>query len=248
MVRSGVPKLNMSSIRRFFVDKIGKETLLEGEEYVHAKNVLRLGVGDEVVLLDGSGKEYDAIISGAEKGALVCNVTGECPSDKESATPVKLLAGVLKGDKTELIVQKATELGVSEIGVFVSRYSSAYMNENKLERLKKVAREAAKQCLRARVPEITFYPDLKSALESCAAYKNKLFACEFARKSDADISSLSGPCALTVGSEGGFSEEEFDMARSLGFAGISLGKRILRAETAAIAFTAVVMFALGELR
>ena len=236
------------TIRRFFVDAVARETALTGEEYAHAKNVLRLGIGDEVVLLDGSGKEYDAVICRAEKGALFCNVVGERPGEKEPQTRVKLLAGALKGDKTELIVQKATELGVTEIGIFLSRFSSAYMSENKLERLKKVAREAAKQCLRSRVPEIVFYANLSSALASCGGYVNRLFACEFAEKSDADLAALHGSCALVVGSEGGFSEEEFAMAQDSGFAGITLGRRILRAETAAIALTAVVMFALGELR
>lgn len=236
------------TVRRFFVDKIAPETAIAGEEYAHAKNVLRLGVGDEVVLLDGSGQEYDAVICRAEKGVLYCNVTGGKPSDKEPKTRVRLMAGALKGDKTEFVVQKATELGVSAIGIFASRYCAAYMNENKLERLRRVAKEAAKQCLRARVPEISYYADLAAALASCDGFDNKLFACEFARESEADVSSLKGSCALVVGSEGGFSEEEFAAARRAGFAGVTLGKRILRAETAAVAFTAVAMFSLGELR
>lgn len=235
------------TIRRFFVDRVTAETALTGEEYAHAKNVLRLREGDEVVLLDGSGREYDAVVRRAEKGALICGVVGDRPGDKEPQTRVKLLAGALKGDKTELVVQKATELGVSEIGVFSSRYSSAFINGNKLERLNKVAREAAKQCLRARVPEVVYYPDFAGALESCAGYENRLFACEFADRNDADIAALRGSCALVVGSEGGFTEEEFAQARAAGFAGVTLGRRILRAETAAIAFTAVVMHALGEL-
>lgn len=238
----------MATVRRFFVDKIERETALTGEEYAHAKNVLRLSVGDELILLDGSGREYDAVVTRAEKGALYCGVVGEKPSDKEPSVCVRLMIGALKGDKTELVVQKATELGVSEIGVFQSRYCSAYMNGNKLERLKKVAKEAAKQCLRARVPEISYYEDFSSALESCKGFENKLFACEFARESDADVSALKGGCALVVGSEGGFSEEEFLQAKEAGFAGVTLGKRILRAETAAIAFLSVVMFSLGELR
>ena len=174
----------------------------------------------------------------------------DCATDAAwfSAAHRAYLAGALKGDKTELVVQKATELGVSEIGIFSSRYCSAYMNENKLERLKKVAREAAKQCLRARAPEIVYYDNLNAALASCNGFENKLFACEFAKESEADISALKGGCALVVGSEGGFSEEEFAAAKAEGFAGVTLGKRILRAETAAIAFTSVVMFALGELR
>ncbi len=234
--------------RRFFVDAIAPETRLTGEEYVHAKNVLRLKEGDEAVLLDGSGKEYDAVVRRAEKGALVFGVVGERPGDKEPSAKVKLLAGALKGDKTELVVQKATELGVFEIGIFSGRYCAAYMNENKLARLDKVAREAAKQCLRSRVPRITYYDGLVPALESCQGYKNKLFACEFAKESEAELFSLQGDCALVVGSEGGFCEEEFAAARARGFAGITLGKRILRAETASVAFLSVVMYALGELR
>ncbi len=237
----------MSAPKRFFVDKIERETLLTGEEYSHAKNVLRLGEGDEIVLLDGSGKEYDAIVCRSMKGALACNVLGERAGDKESKTPVKLLVGLLKGDKTELVVQKATELGVCEIGIFSSRYSAAYINDNKIERFRKVAKEAAKQCLRSRVPQVSYHETLADALNSCGGYENKLFACEFANESEADLRALKGSAALVVGSEGGFTEEEFAKARALGFAGVSLGRRILRAETAAIAFTGIVTYLLGDL-
>lgn len=235
----------MATLHRFFVEKIGQETYLTGDEYSHAKNVLRLKEGDEVLLLDGSGREYDAVIAQVGKREMLLNVLGSNPSDKECSEDVRLLVGALKGDKTELVVQKATELGVSGICVFHSRFCSAYMNENKLQRLQKVAREAAKQCLRATVPEIT-YMELPAALDSCAGYKNKLFACEFAKSSDADLHELSGSCALVVGSEGGFSAEEAETAKEKGFALITLGRRILRAETAAIALTSAVMFALGE--
>ena len=237
----------MATTRRFFVENIGREALLTGEAYAHAKNVLRLRAGDEVVLFDGSGTEYSAVVAAAEKGALRCTVTAGAPSQKECKTPVALFCGALKGDKTELVVQKATELGVCEIGVFESRYCSAYMNENKLVRLQKVAREAAQQCLRATVPAVRYFESLSAALEACAGYANKLFACEFAEESEADLKALSGSCALVVGSEGGFAEDEFAAARAMGFAGVSLGRRILRAETAAIAFTAVITYLLGEL-
>lgn len=237
----------MATTRRFFVENIGQTAVLTGDEFSHAKNVLRLREGDEVVLLDGSGREYDAVINEAGKREMLCTVLSSRPSEKEPETRVKLLLGALKGDKTEFAVQKATELGVSEIAVFSSRYCSAYMNENKLERLAKVAREAAKQCLRASVPEVEYYSSLEGALASCAGYENKLFACEFAEKSETDLRGLKGSCALVVGSEGGFAPEEFERARTAGFAGISLGRRILRAETAAVAFTAVTMFLLGEL-
>lgn len=243
----------MSAPRRFFLDNIDyparTEATIDGEEFVHAKTVLRIEEGSEIVLLDNSGKEYSAIVTKIEKRALSAHITGANVGEREAATPVYLLCGALKGDKTELIVQKATELGVYKIGVFNSKFCSAYMNDNKLERLNKVAREAAKQCLRSRAPQVEYFNNFENALASANDYKNKLFACEFATSSDTDISSLEGATAVVVGSEGGFAEEEFALAREkYGFAGITLGKRILRAETAAITMCSIVAFALGELK
>ena len=128
-----------------------------------------------------------------------------------------------------------------------SEYSSAYMNENKLERLNKVSKEAAKQCLRSVAPVVKYYKTLESAINSVAEYENKLFACEFATESKQDIATLQGSVAIVIGSEGGFSRGEEEMASEQGFASVTLGKRILRAETAAVALTSVVMFSLGEL-
>lgn len=238
----------MSALKRFFVENIQDVTSLEGEEFEHAKNVLRIGVGAEVVLLDNSGMEYTAVVAAVEKKRMLLNVVRKEIGEREAATDVCLLFGYLKNaDKNEFIVQKAVELGVREIGVFSSEFSSAYMNENKLERLSKVAKEAAKQCLRSTAPTISYYPTLKGALDFAKGYENKLFACEFAEKSELSLSSLSGSTALVVGSEGGFSREEAALAKELGFDLVSLGKRILRAETAAVALTAVTMFHLGEL-
>ncbi len=237
----------MATPHRFFVEKIAEEVVLTGDEYRHAKDVLRLGAGDEVTLLDGSGEEYSAIVAAATRGALTLHVLGHAPSEREPRADVCLLVGALKGDKTELVVQKATELGVNAIGVFSSRYCSAYMNDNKLERLRRVAREAAKQCLRARVPSILYFETLDMALDAGMVYSDKLFACEFLRESEGGIADMGGSYCLVVGSEGGFSEEEFALARKKGYRGVSLGKRILRAETAAIALLAVVMKKAGEL-
>ncbi len=242
----------MSTPRRFFIDKIDypavTEAVLEGEEFIHAKTVLRVEEGAEIVLLDNSKKQYTAIVTKVEKHHLSAHITGVTLSDKEPKTPVYLLCGALKGDKTELIVQKACELGVSRIGVFNSQYCSAYMNENKIERLNKVAREATKQCLRSRAPLVEYFNDFSAAVASAAEYENKLFACEFLENSQCDIGGIRGSTAVMVGSEGGFTEEEFAEAVQSGFKGISLGKRILRAETACIAVCALVSYALGELK
>ncbi len=239
----------MSALKRFFVDKIEELTELCGEEFEHAKNVLRIGVGAEVILLDNSGKEYTAVVASVEKKRMLLNVVRTEVGEREANADVCLLFGYLKNaDKNEFIVQKAVELGVKKIGVFSSEFSSAYMNANKLERLNKVSKEAAKQCLRATAPEIVYYDTLDEALTAATGYQNKLFACEFAQKSDLELANISGDTAIVIGSEGGFSRAEADLAKQKGYAFVSLGKRILRAETAAVSLTAVVMYALGELR
>ena len=128
----------MAGPKRFFVENIGEVAELAGEEFEHAKNVLRLGVGDEVILLDNSGKEYTAVISAVEKRRMLLSIVRTELGTREADTEVCLLFGYLKNaDKNEFIIQKAVELGVKKIGVFSSEYSSAYMNENKLERLNK---------------------------------------------------------------------------------------------------------------
>ena len=240
----------MSGRKRFFVENIdiqNNTAEIDGDEFIHAKTVQRVDVGSEICLLDGSGREYTAIVTKVEKRRLVAHITGFCDGDREPKTPIYLLIGALKGDKTELVVQKATELGAHKIGVFSSEYCAAYINDNKLERLNKVAREATKQCMRSRAPEIEYFNDLQSALQSAEGYQNKLFACEFAQKGEIDLSKISGATAIVIGSEGGFSESEFTLSKELGFSTVFLGKRILRAETASIALLAIVAHSLGEM-
>ena len=239
----------MSGRKRFFVENIDADNtaVIDGDEFIHARTVQRVDTGSEICLLDGSGKEYTAIVTKVEKRQLTAHITGVSDSDREPKTPVYLLIGALKGDKTELVVQKACELGAEKVGVFSSEYCSAFLNENKIDRLKKVAREAAKQCMRSRAPEIEYFNSFESALKSAEAYENRLFACEFATSSETDLFKLSGATAIVVGSEGGFSEKEFKLSKQLGFSTVYLGKRILRAETAAIALLSIAVHALGEM-
>lgn len=238
----------MSAPKRFLVKNIGEETVLTGEEFNHAKNVLRLYEGAEVTLFDGSGAEYSAVIAKIGKSEMILHTVKKGISERDPKADLYLLVGALKGDKTELVVQKATELGVKKIGVFSSKYCSAYMNENKLARLGRVAAEASKQCLRATVPEVVYFDSLEEAVLSAEGYEDKLFACEFITESETSLSGIGKSAALIVGSEGGFTKEEFEFARGHAFKGVTLGKRILRAETAAIAFLSVAAYFAGELR
>lgn len=241
----------MSAPKRFFVNSINypeeSVALLDGEEFVHAKTVLRVTEGTEITLLSNDGKEYSAIVTKVEKTRLSAHITGVNVGEREPSNKIYLLICALKGDKTELVVQKATELGVSEICVFSSRFCSSHINGNKLERLNKVAHEAAKQCLRSVAPKVTYIENFAYALHTADGYENKLFFCEFAKGSDVDFKTIKGSTALAVGSEGGFSDEEYALAKEFGWAGMSLGKRILRAETAAVSVCALAAFCLGEL-
>lgn len=235
-------------MKRFFVKKIENDkAILSGEEFLHAKQVLRVKQGQELLLFNGDGNEYLAKVTEIGGQQIVCHVQEVRAVDRECKTAIKMLLCYLKGDKTEFAVQKATELGVQEIAIFSSKNCSAYMNDNKLARLQKVAQEAAKQCKRAVVPQVAYYSTLEEALVSCKGYENKLFACEFSNKSHIDLKRLSGSTAFVIGSEGGFTQAELELAKCYSFTELSLGKRILRAETAAIAVMAIVAFQLNEL-
>lgn len=238
----------MADLRRFFVESISDLITIEGEEYRHAVSVLRIKEGEKIIACDNTGFEFICEILEISKKYFTAKVLEKVESETEALNKVCLIAGYLKGDKTELVVQKAVELGVKEIVVFSSKFSSAFMNENKLSRLNKVSIEASKQCGRAVAPKVIYKESLESALEFGNGYENKLFACEFATKNDIDISSLTGSTCIVVGSEGGFSKEEYSNALDLGYKTLYLGKRILRAETACIALTGIVMNSLGELK
>lgn len=236
----------MSGLKRFFVKEINGDIIeLVGDEFNHAANVLRLKEGEQVVLSDNSGYDYTAEIRSVAKKQMTLCVIDKQKNDKEAKTRVTLICGFLKGDKTELVVQKATELGVANIIVFDSAFSSAYVSDNKIERLRRVAEEAAKQCGRATYPTVEYMP-FQQAILACKDIKNKIFACEFETETSLTLSSLSGETAVCIGSEGGFNEEERAFAVEAGFASVSLGKRILRAETASIALLSVVFYSLGE--
>jgi len=237
----------MSGLKRFFTDKIEDVTTLSGEEFLHAVNVLRIRQGDFITLLDNTDFEYEAEVAEVGKKSLSAKVVSKKKSETESKNKIKLICGFLKGDKTEYAVQKAVELGVYEITVFESEFSSAYLSPSKVERLSKVSKEAAKQCGRSRYPLVTAKNSLAEALVDGAGYANKLFACEFAHTSDIDLKTIKGDTAVVIGSEGGFSEKEFEAAKGLGYKGITLGKRILRADTASIVMCGLISFINGEL-
>jgi len=238
----------MSGFKRFFIEgEIDGKITLDGEEFSHAVNVLRIKIGESIIILNNSDFEYRAEVIEITKKYLTAKIIDKTFCGNESKNKILLICGYLKGDKTEFVVQKAVELGVNEIVVFESEFCSAYLSDNKVERLNKVSKEAAKQCGRSKYPKVTAKNKFTDALETGESYTNKLFACEFADSSDIDLKSVKGDCAIVIGSEGGFSEKEFETALQCGYNGITLGKRILRADTASIAMCSILAFLNGDL-
>jgi len=238
----------MSGYKRFFIEgEIDDKIMLTGEEFSHAVNVLRIRTGENIIILNNSDFEYRAEVVEITKKYLTAKITDKTFCENENKNKLLLICGYLKGDKTEFVVQKAVELGVSEIVVFESEFCSAYLSDNKIERLNKVSKEAAKQCGRSKYPKVTGKNKLVDALEAGGNYSNKLFACEFADSSDVELKSVKGDCAIVIGSEGGFSENEFKTALKCGYNGITLGKRILRADTASVVMCSILAFLNGDL-
>ena len=239
---------------RFFVPRqmlMQKELWLDEENAAHAR-VLRLKAGDEIVLCDGDGLEAFCTLISSDKGYLV-SVKEVYPSESEARVKVSVYMALPKADKLEHVIQKATELGAYEIITFptarcVSRPDEKSLRK-KLERWQKIAASAAEQCGRGRIPQIIILDSYKEALLRASKtdlpilfYENE-HSCtlhQALRAGDyASISLLSGP-------EGGFGGSEILQAQEAGIKICTLGKRILRCETAPLCALSAVMYHTGE--
>jgi len=243
-------------MRRFFLEDINesaKEAEITGEEFVHLKKVLRLGPGDSAAIFNGRGLELFGRIESIGQRSAVVSIEGRSEKAVESALDLVLLQGLLKGDRPEFIVQKATELGLTGICFYTTARTVPRVDgegvEKKLLRWKKAAIEAAKQCGRATLPRVTLAPGLKEAVQgSKAELKLLLWEKDGAASLGERLEGRSPhSAALLVGPEGGLSDDEARMAQEAGFLKAGMGPRILRAETAAVAAAAIVQYAFGGL-
>jgi 16S rRNA (uracil1498-N3)-methyltransferase len=247
-------------MRRFFVDPnnfSGNTAFLTGSEAHHIAAVLRLTVGTRITLFDGSGSFYEALITKISPKKIETTIEAITPYiaiDQDRHCRVHLGQAIIKGKKMDLIVQKATELGIDSLHPFISTYSVVKGNpENRVERWAKIAQEACKQCNRPRTPDLHPPVNFADFLESAATnpYDLKLlFWEEELQNSLRDIfQQQSGiqSILLLIGPEGGFSPAEAEQAMANGFHPVTLGSRILRAETAAIAAISVLQYELGNL-
>ena len=223
---------------RFFVPDLSGDVLtLSGEDGRHAAKSLRCRVGEELELCDGGGAECLCAVAAVEGDTLTLRVVERRPSRGELPCRVSLYQGLPKGDKLELIVQKAVELGAAEIVPVltqrcVSRPDSRAV-EKKRERLQKIALEAAKQSGRGVIPQVAPLLDFPAALAEMARAACPLFFYEGGGEPlGKALSARPGSIALMVGPEGGFDPAEAQAARNAGLRVCTLGPRILRCETA----------------
>ncbi len=245
-------------MRRFFINREfirDANAVITGNLFRHMVKVLRLKIGTRVMLTDEEGSQYTGVISNIEKS--VATVTIENTAHGQgggTGVPITLFQGLPKGSKMEFILQKSTELGVSEIIPFVAGRSvprpAREREEERLVRWRRIVLEAARQSSRSRIPNITPVIDF-SRIPDLSSQSLKLLLWEKERSNGlkAVLSGMSVPqsIAVMIGPEGGLTDEEAEAAVEIGFVPVTMGTRILRTETAAIAVLAILQFFWGDM-
>ena len=240
-------------MHRFFVTPerlAGERVALDGEVLHHLATVLRLRPGDELELLDGCGQVVRCRILVLDRRQGEAQVLSRRQAT-EAPLPVQLLQALPKGDKFDLVLQKGTELGITRfVPVLTGRSVPApdpAREEKRLQRWRRIVREAARQCRRPVVPEVAPPCGLTAALAQAAGLKLVLW-----EEESRPLARLLGPptptgVTLLVGPEGGFAAAEVAEATNAGFVPVRVGPRILRSETAGFAVAAIVQYVYGDL-
>lgn len=241
---------------RFFVKDIqdGKDAVIRGSEFYHLTKVLRLQEGDSLSIFDGKGKEFEALIEAVTEREAVLKLLKSLGSSNESPLNIIIAQGIPKADKMDYIIQKATELGVSGIiPLITSRTVPVLKGDRALRRrsrFRKIALEAAKQCGRKRLPEVADITLLKDLLSSSNLPDMRLILWE--GETDRGLKEVLKErppenVICLIGPEGGFSEEEVSTAIEKGFVPVTMGKRILKTETASLAFLSIIQYEWGDM-
>jgi 16S rRNA (uracil1498-N3)-methyltransferase len=230
----------------------GAEAVIEGDRARYLGRVLRLKVGDEIAVFDGTGPEWSATIEAMTKSSATLTLGDRHEPAMESPLRIHLVQGVSRGERMDFVVQKATELGVKRITPVLTEYGVVKLDDKRAAKRREhwegVAASACEQCGRTRLPLIDAPLPLKHWFG--------------AKPADADVDLILAPGASTplagvappqtkvcilIGPEGGFSQTEYDDAEVAGFEAVSLGPRVLRTETAAAAALAVMQANWGDL-
>ncbi len=247
-------------MHRFFISRDQLHGLVVRFDDVQAhqmRRVLRLRPGDRVVALDGVGLQYEVALEEVTNSRVTGLVAAQAPAAGEPRARLTLFQSLLQRDKFEWVLQKGTEIGVAEFVPVITRRSLVRdaddVGEHKLERWRRIIREAAEQSGRGRLPALRTPAPFEFAAAEARAYERALIAWEGERRRtvgdcldgarDADVAHV----ALYIGPEGGYEAAEVQEAEAFGARAVTLGPRVLRTETAAIVGAALVLHELGEM-
>lgn len=237
---------------KFFVniEQIRKGNVyLEGEDAKHIKTVLRSRVGEEIVVTDGQGMDYHCHLSELEP-RVIAAIDHKAVCESEPNTKITLYQGLPKADKMELIIQKCVELGIDRIVPVSTERAIVKLDkkeDKKIARWQKIAESAAKQSGRGKIPEIASVMKFGEALQEAKDLDGAIIPYE--REMENGLRQFVGrfsgeSVGIFIGPEGGFSEEEIEKATDLGVMPITLGKRILRTETAGMTTVSILLYEL----
>ena len=242
------------SIPRFHCAEVftaGQTLPLPAEVFHHAVRVRRLRVGDELMLFSGDGAETLARLIAVERNRADIEIVSGSPADRESPLAITLLQGISAGDRMDYTLQKAVELGVAAIVPVLAERSIVRLAGERAKKRSAHWREivisACEQCGRNKIPEVLPAMTLSEALlTSAAAHATRFVLSVAGGRRLRDLARPAGSVALLAGPEGGLSADEEQAARDAGFVPLSLGPRVLRTETAAVAALAAIQALWGD--
>lgn len=241
-------------MHHFFVspEQVGEKSItITGSDVNHIKHVLRMAPGEQITVSSGENKEYRCEIRSLSEEQVEAQIMWVQETGAELPSRLYLFQGLPKSDKMELIIQKAVELGVYEIVPTATRRAVVKLDKKKEDSKRKrwqgIAESAAKQSKRNLIPQVTQVMSFREAVEYAAGLDVKLVPYELAEGMDAArqvIGSIKPgqSVAVFIGPEGGFAPEEIDYAVEHGFRPITLGRRILRTETAGMTVLSILMY------
>lgn len=241
---------------RFFVETgniMEGSIVITGDDFHHMSRTLRMKCGEAVTVCGPDGMEYDCVMHSMDARQAILEIQAQAPSQSEPSLEVCVFQCVPKGDKMDTIVQKAVELGAVRIVPVLSRNCVVKLDEKsgakKAQRWQRIAREAAGQCGRGRIPVVEQPVSFEKALDMMRAYACPVmfYEAEQQNRLQALFAQNLMQFAFLVGSEGGFTPQEAQQAAACGIAIVSLGRRILRTETVAGAVLAIAMYATGNM-
>jgi len=246
-------------LRRFFVDKIiptGGFLSITGKEARHIRNVLRMKKGEMLILMDKEGQSFEATIGEVHYKEVKVTITKTMPPLPPSPVKISLAQALIKSHPMEYLIQKVTELGIHSIHPFYSERTVIKLKPDnlahKIDRWNEIIKSACKQCGRATLPDLNTPLLFEEMIKDAPDRKTlKILLWEDEDKVDLKrlLTSMSSAphVFVIVGPEGGFTLNEINLAKDAGFHIVSLGNRILRAETAAVSLLSIIQYEWGDL-